>query len=129
MKSVFSRSCAAVLSAALLGSLSAASSVTAMASPAKPAATVLPIDWSLTPARIASSCATSITTLKRSVDRIAHSAQVRRCASVVVPLEAASADFNDDLAAQGFLYNVSTDAAVRKASLKCSTDAGNVLSE
>ena len=128
MKSVFSRSCAAVLSAALLGSLLPASSGMAAASP-KPAAAALPIDWSLSPARIASSCATSITTLRRSVDRIARSAQLRTFASVVVPLETASADFNDDLAAQAFLYNVSTDPAVRKASLKCSTDAGNVLSE
>jgi thimet oligopeptidase len=47
----------------------------------------------------------------------------------VLPLETASADFNDDLAAQGFLYNVSTDAKVRAASLKCSTDAGNALTE
>jgi len=29
----------------------------------------------------------------------------------------------------GFLYNVSTDAKVRAASLKCSTDTGNVLSD
>jgi Zn-dependent oligopeptidase len=129
MKSVFSRSSAAVLSATLLCSLSPGSSAPAAASPAKPAAAVLPIDWTLSPARIASSCATSVTALRRGVDRIVRSAQRRSFASVVLPLENASSDFNDDLAAQGFLYNVSTDAAVRKASLKCSTDAGNVLSE
>jgi len=109
--------------------MSPAGALASSAKPAAAAATVLAVDWSLSPARIASSCATSITALKRSVDRIAHAARPRSFASVVVPLEAASADFNDDLAAQGFLYNVSTDAAVRKASLKCSTDAGNVLSE
>lgn len=129
MKSVFSRSCAAVLSAVLLGSLAPVSSAPAGAAPAKPAAAVLPIDWSLSPARIASSCATSIAALRRSADRVVRSKPPRTFASVVVPLENASADFNDDLAAQGFLYNVSTDPAVRKASLKCSTDAGNVLSE
>jgi thimet oligopeptidase len=128
MKSVFSRSCAAVLSAALLGSLAPAMAAPA-GSAAKPAAAVLPIDWSISPARIASSCATSIAALRHSVDRIARSAPPRSFASVVLPLETASADFNDDLAAQAFLYNVSTDAAVRKASLKCSTEAGNVLSE
>ncbi len=128
MKSVFSRSCAAALSVALFGTVLPALSGQAGASP-DPAATVLPIDWSLSPARIASSCATSIATLRRSAARIAGSARPRTFASVVIPLENASADFNDDLAAQAFLYNVSTDAAVRKASLKCSTDAGNVLSE
>ncbi|HEY0382843.1 MAG TPA: M3 family metallopeptidase [Candidatus Elarobacter sp.] len=122
MKSVFSRSCAAAACAALLATLP-------LPSPAKPAAAVLPIDWSLTPARIASSCGASIAALRRDADRIAHSAQRRSFASVVLPLENASADFNDNLAAQAFLYNVSTDAQVRKASLKCSTDAGNVLSE
>jgi len=129
MKSVFSRSCAAVLSAALLGSFSPASSAGAAASPAKPAASVLPIDWSLSPARIASSCSASIAALKHRVDGLVGMRTRRTFASVVVPLETASADFNDDLAAQAFLYNISTDAAVRKASLKCSTDAGNVLSE
>jgi len=129
MNSVFSRSCAAVLSAALLGALAPASPAPAGAAPAKAAAAVLPIDWSLSPARIASSCAASIAALRRSADRVVRSAPRRTFASVVVPLENASADFNDDLAAQGFLYNVSTDPAVRKASLKCSTDAGNVLSE
>ncbi len=122
MKSVFSRSCAAVLSAALLGSLPQASAAT-------PAAAVLPVDWSLSPAKIASSCATSIGALRRKVDGIARSRGSRTFASVVLPLENASSDFNDELAAQGFLYNVSTDAKVRKASLKCSTDSGNVLSE
>jgi thimet oligopeptidase len=122
MKSVFSRSCAAVLSAAMLGALP-------LTSPAKPAASVLPIDWTLSPAKIASSCAASIGALRRRVDGIAKARTPRTFANVVLPLENASADFNDDLAAQGFLTNVSTDAGVRKASLKCSTDAGNVLSE
>jgi len=128
MTSVFSRSCAAVVGAALLVSLSPAAPAPAAPS-AKAAAAVLPVDWSLSPARITSSCAASIATLRRTVDRIVRSAPPRTFASVVLPLENASSDFNDDLAAQGFLYNVSTDPKVRKASLACSTDAGNVLSE
>ena len=127
MNSVFSRSSAGLLCAALLGSL--ASVPPALAAPPKPAAAVLPIDWTLSPAKISSSCATSIATLRRRVDATARARTRRTFASVVLPLEAATADFNDDLAAQGFLYNVSTDAKVRKASLACSTDAGNVLSE
>ncbi len=122
MHSVFSRSSAAVLSTALLTTLP-------LGAPAKAGASVLAIDWSLTPAAIASSCAASIATLKRRTDAIVRARSRRTFESVVLPVETASADFNDDLAAQGFLYNVSTDPKVRDASLKCSTDAGNVLSE
>jgi thimet oligopeptidase len=122
MNSVFSRSSAAVLSAALLATLP-------LGAPAKSAASVLAIDWTLAPAAIASSCAASIATMKRRTDAIVRARSRRTFDTVVLPLETASADFNDDLAAQGFLYNVATDAKVREASLKCSTDAGNVLSE
>jgi thimet oligopeptidase len=122
MKSVFSRSSAAVLGATLLATLP-------LPTPAKPGAAVLSVDWTLTPQRIAASCASSSAAVKEGVDRIVRSRGPRTFATVVLPLENASADYNDDLAAQGFLYNVSTDPAVRKASLKCSTDAGNVLSE
>jgi thimet oligopeptidase len=122
MNSVFSRSFAAVLGAALLATLP----VTA---PARSGAAVLPVDWTLSPQRIAASCAASIATLNRAAGAIARSSTPRTFAGVVLPLENASADFNDDLAAQAFLYNVSTDPKVRAASLKCSTDAGNVLSE
>ncbi|HYW55094.1 MAG TPA: M3 family metallopeptidase [Candidatus Elarobacter sp.] len=122
MNSVFSRSSAAALAAALLATLP-------LASPATPSAAVLAVDWSLTPQKIAASCATSSAAVKRRVDAIVRARSRRTFATVVLPLETASADFNDDLAAQAFLYNVSTDPSVRKASLKCSTDAGNVLSE
>ena len=122
MNSAFSRSSAAALAAALLATLP-------LAAPAKSAAAVLPIDWSLTPAQIASTCAASIATVRRRTDAIVHARSRRTFMKVVLPLENLSSDFNDDLAAQGFLFNVSTDPKVRAASLKCSTDAGNVLSE
>jgi thimet oligopeptidase len=122
MNYVFSRSWAALVGAALLATLP-------VAAPAKPAAAVLAIDWPLSPARIASSCTASIAAIKRRAGQIAAAPSPRSFATVVLPLENAAADFNDDLAAQGFLYNVSTDAKVRAASLKCSTDSGNALSE
>ncbi|HZX68595.1 MAG TPA: M3 family metallopeptidase [Candidatus Elarobacter sp.] len=122
MISAFSRSSAAVLAAALLATLPLGSS-------AKTGAAILAVDWTLSPAQIASSCAASIATAKRRADAIVRSGGRRTFASVVLPLETASAEFNDDLVAQGFLYNVSTDAKVRAASLKCSTDAGNALTE
>ena len=122
MTSAFSRSTAAALAAALLATLP-------LASPAKTGAAILAVDWTLNPAQIASSCATAIATAKRRAAAIATARGPRTFESVVLPLETASADFNDDLAAQAFLYNVSTDAKVRAASLKCSTDAGNALTE
>jgi len=122
MTSVFSRSSAGALAAALLAILP-------VASPAKLGAAILSVDWTLGPAQIASSCAASIATAKRRAAAIASAPGRRTFDTIVLPLETASADFNDDLAAQAFLYNVSTDAKVRAASLKCSTDAGNALTE
>jgi len=122
MISAFSRSSAAVLAAALLATLP-------LASPAKTGGSILAIDWTLGPGQIASSCAASIATVKRRTAAIAVAPGPHTFTSVVLPLEVATADFNDDLAAQAFIYNVSTDAKVRAASLKCSTDAGNALSE
>jgi thimet oligopeptidase len=113
---------AAGLGAALLATLPCAA-------PAKPGAAVLPVDWSVTAPQIAASCAAKIAALKRAADAIATARAPRSFETVVLPLENASSDFNDDLAAEGFLYNVSTDAKVRAASLKCSTDAGNALSD
>ncbi|HEX3463696.1 MAG TPA: M3 family metallopeptidase, partial [Candidatus Elarobacter sp.] len=129
MNSAFSRSCAAALGAALLATLPVTAPAASPSEAAKPAGSVLAINWSLTPAQIASSCASSIATTKKRVDALGAARSRRTFATVVLPLETAEADLNDDLAAQGFLYNVSTDKAVRAASLKCSTDAGNALSE
>ena len=97
--------------------------------PAAPRAAVLPVDWTLTPAQIASSCDAQIGAFRRRVDTIAKARGPHTFASVVAPVEAAEADLNDNLAAQGFLYNVSTDPKVRAASLTCSTNEGSVLSE
>ena len=121
MTSAFSRSTAALAVLALTATLPVGAS-------AASAGSIMPIDWALTPAQISSSCASQIATYRRVVtalDRV----KTRTFSSVIVPLEAASADLNDNLAAQGFLYNVSTDAKVRDASLKCNTDAGAVMSE
>jgi thimet oligopeptidase len=116
------RSAAALIGAALLA-------VIPVSSYARPAA-VPALDWTLTPQRIASSCAASIARIKSrvgAIPRVPRSA--RTFDSVVLALENASADFSDELAAQTFLFAVSTDAKVRAASQTCGTDAGNVLSE
>lgn len=124
--SVFIRSVLAAAAGALLAAVPAAPAVSAPL----PAAAVLPVRWSLTPQQIANSCKAGSAAIVRRVDAIARLPRAkRRFATVVLPLETASADYNDDLVAQGFLYNVSTDARVRAASLKCSTLESSVLSE
>jgi len=122
MNSAFSRTVAGTLGLALLTTIP-------LSSAAKPAAEAVTVTWSLSPAQIASSCAASIAGARRRVEAIVRARSARAFDTVVAPLETAMADFNDDLTAQGFLYNVSTDAKVRAASLKCATDAGNVMSE
>jgi thimet oligopeptidase len=122
MISAFRRSVAASIAGALVGTLP-------LGAPAAPAGAVLPVTWGLGPTQIASSCASAIAAFRKRVDAIVAGRGARTFGTVVLPLENASSDLNDVLAAQTFLYNVATDAAVRNASLKCSTDEGNVLSE
>jgi thimet oligopeptidase len=124
---------ASVRSAALmLGALLIVSpAVAPAASPAlQPAAAGVPtIDWTLSPQRIASACASSIGRVKSRVGAVERVARGRRTfASVVLPLENAAADFSDELVAQTFLFYVSTDAKVRAASQQCAIDTGNVFS-
>jgi len=114
---------------ALLAALAITSAGPAPAAAPDTIASILPVNWSLSAAQIASSCAAKIATLNRRISTIVGGHAPRSFASVVLPLENATADLNDDLVAEGFLYNVSTDAKVRTASLKCSTDSGNVLTE
>ncbi len=122
MYSVFSRRTAALCGVALLTALP-------VRAPAAAAASVLAVDWALTPQQIASTCAAQMTAMRSRAGALVARPGRRTFESVVLPLENASSDFNDRLAAQVFLYNVATDAKVRAASLKCATDAGNLLSE
>ncbi len=122
MNSAFSRRTAALCAVALLAA-------PAVPSSAAPAASVLTVQWSLTPERIAASCAAQIAAVNARVGALVAARSARTFDSVVLRLENTASDFNDELAAQAFLYNVATDAKTRAASLKCATDAGNVLSE
>jgi thimet oligopeptidase len=121
MKSAFFRTLVAFGCVALLASAPPPS-------PATPPG-ALALDWSLSAANITTSCAAAIARTRSRFAAVAHVRGPKTFAGVIVPLEDAGAELNDDLAAQTFLYNVSTDAAVRKASLACSTDAGNAFAE
>ncbi|HYZ14876.1 MAG TPA: hypothetical protein VE591_00690, partial [Candidatus Acidoferrum sp.] len=95
MTSVLSRSIASALACALLAGLP-------LAAPAAPSAAIMPVEWNLSPQQIRSSCATKVAALRQRVDAIVRTRSARTFATVVLPLENASADLNDDLAAQAF---------------------------
>jgi len=113
--------CPAAVAAALLLTAPAA------APAAAPRVVPLVINWNLTPEQITSSCATEIALVKKRIDAMVHQRSARTFASVFATYEQISADAGDDLAAQGLLYILSPDAAVRAASEKCSDDVGNVF--
>jgi len=89
----------------------------------------LAIDWTLRPAAIGSTCTAEIATANKRITALTGAKSARTFASVVLPLENAFADLNDNTAAQQFLYNVSTDKAVRDASQKCNIDQATFASE
>ena len=113
------------------GVLAMSVAASACAAPLGPRAAVpLRIDWSLSPARISSTCTSEIATADRRISALGHLApSARTFAGVVLPLETIMADLNDRLAAQQFLSNVSTDKSVRDASLACSNDVAAFQSE
>jgi len=120
-----------VLAATLLAtSLGAAPNPSAPSvAPAVTAATPLTIDWSLTPAQIATTCKAEIARADARITAMTHERSARTFDSVVLPLETAMADLNDDLAAQGMLSSVSSDPDVRKASIACNDDQSAFSSE
>ena len=103
--------------------------LSAVVAPAAAAPRVVPlvVRWDLTPAEITTSCATAIRAVKQRTDAVVHRRSARTFESVFAAVEQISADTGDDLAAQALLYNMSPDAAVRKASEACSNDVGNVF--
>ncbi len=114
--------------------LSAAILTTALgAGPAVPpppvAAVPLTIDWSLTPAQIASTCKAEIARADARITALIRARSARTFSSVVLPLETIADDLNDTTAAQTFLSEVSTDKAVRDASQACNTAQSAFFSE
>lgn len=131
--SAFFRSARAAAAGALLVFVPlAVPAAPAAAAPPPPArgAAVMPVRWTVTPAQIAANCKAGSARIVRRVDALTRLPRAKRSfATVVLPLETAAADYNDDLVAEGFLYEVSTDKSVRAASLRCATQESSVLSE
>jgi thimet oligopeptidase len=98
-----------------------------IAAPALPARAAAPdgVVWNLTSAQVASSCAAEIKKTDAAVNAMLRRKGARTFQSVVLPLENASSDANDDLAAQTFLSAVSPDKTVRDASDTCQNDISN----
>jgi thimet oligopeptidase len=93
--------------------------LSASASAAVPRSAPLKIDFRLSPAQIDASCHDKLATAGQRVDAILRARSARMFKTVVEPLENVLADVTDDLAAQGELFNVSDDKAVRDASERC----------
>ena len=87
------------------------------------------INWNLTPAQIAADCKTQLAIASGVVKTILAQRGAHTFSNTVLPLENAEADLNDRLVADGFLFNVATDKAVRDASEKCNTDQSSFFTE
>ncbi len=117
------------IGATALLALSLAVPVPSAAAPAAVAAVPMAIDWSLTPTQIAASCKAAIARANQRITAMTRERSARTFTSVVLPLETAFADMNDDTAAQLFLTNVSASKAVRDASQQCNVDESTFESE
>ena len=80
------------------------------------------VDGTLTPAQIASSCKSAIDDAQAHVRALLVQRGARTFGTVVLPLENLTSDLSDRTVAQTFLFSVSADANVRKASLQCNND-------
>jgi Zn-dependent oligopeptidase len=90
-----------------------------------------PLDWSMDAATIARTCAAEISATDGRVQEIARprrSGAAFTFRNTVLPLEDATADESDALAAQIFLSSVAPSKAARDASLACDTKLENAFS-
>ncbi len=112
-----------------LAFLSAPIALAALATPVPASAAAPPIDWNLSPAAITSSCSAAMAQMQAGVRSIIVNRTARTFDTVIRPLEDASSDLNDTLVAQGFLFFVAPDKAVRDASLDCNTKTSDLLTD
>jgi len=124
LTTLVSRAAGALLCATLVGAVPGAARADAPA-PATP----LAIDWHIGAAELAAHCKREIATADARITALTGQPMARTFQTAVVPLEQITADLNDDTAADQFLFNVSTDKAVRDASLACGTALGTFYSE
>jgi thimet oligopeptidase len=82
------------------------------------------LDWNLSAAQISANCAARLADAKAAAKRIltTHRATF---GGVVLPLEDINADLNDRLVSETILASVSSDRAVRDASLGCQNDVND----
>ena len=86
------------------------------------------IEWTLSPDQIAANCKTQIGKFDATLKRLVAFKGPHTFNNTLLPLENAEADLNDKLVADGFLFYMATDKAVRDASSKCNTDQSNYFS-
>jgi thimet oligopeptidase len=85
-------------------------------------------NYALDPAQIAANCSAQIAAAKATVAAIvAVPAAQRTFATIVLPLENAASDLNDNLMVETLLSNTSTSRPVRDASYACQNDVSDFL--
>ncbi|PZR56129.1 MAG: hypothetical protein DLM50_09040 [Candidatus Meridianibacter frigidus] len=87
------------------------------------------VNWNITPVQIAADCKRELAAVDTVVKAVLARKSARTFQNTLLPLENAEADLNDRLVADGFLFNMATDKAVRDASLQCNTDQSNYFTE
>jgi len=87
------------------------------------------IDWHLSAPQVKSSCAAQIKRAGARIDAIVRSRSARTFDTVVLPLENASSDLNDNLVYQTFAYYMAPDKAVRDASSDCQNAVSAFLTD
>jgi Zn-dependent oligopeptidase len=116
----------AIRSLSLFAIVVTAASTAASASAAVPASGGPTfVEWSLSPARIASTCRAAIGKARRAVATLSERPAPWTFENTTEKLEAIGANLNDELVAQTFLNEVAPDAKVRSASLDCSNDVSS----
>jgi len=122
----FARVLSALVIALFCGSAALSRPVAAAAlGPARPTV----VNWSLSPGQIKQNCKAVIGAVDARIKRVLGHAGRRSFQNTLVPLEDASAELNDRLVAETFLFEVSPDKATRDASLQCGTDQSNYLTD
>jgi len=112
----------------LLGALALPLQAASAAAPPPAASSSAPgsapsLDYTLSAAQIGANCAARLASAKTAAKLIL--AGKPTFAGVVLPLEDLNADLNDELVSETLLANVSSDRAVRDASLACQNDVND----
>ncbi len=116
---------AALFGTALVFVSAISAGVSAPSRAAAPRVVPLAVRWDLTSAQVASTCSAEVTSAKQRINAMVRQRSARTFDTVYATYETIGADLSDNLAAQQLLYEISPDAAVRRASQTCANDVAS----